>query len=141
MRSYIPGRRELQRQFWLLVRAGLAKKRAAVALGLNADTGKAWFRQAGGVVPAFVTAPSSGRFLSFAEREEIFAGVERDEPIRRIAQRLGRAPSTVHRELLRNLRHPYRPRSRPDRRPGPWDYRPSRAHCRAERLATRPKPA
>ncbi|TMD07583.1 MAG: IS30 family transposase, partial [Chloroflexi bacterium] len=48
MRSYIPGRRELQRQFWLLVRAGLAKKRAAVALGLNEDTGRDWFRQAGG---------------------------------------------------------------------------------------------
>src|SRR5712692_8301386 len=128
MRSYIPGRRELQRQFWRLIRAGLAKKRAAVALGLNEDTGKTWFRQAGGVVPAFVTAPSSGRFLSFAEREEIFAGVERHESIRRIAQRLGRAPSSVHRELRRNRRWP-------------GDYRPSRGQRRAERMAARPKPA
>ncbi len=128
MRSYIPGRRELQRQFWWLIRAGLAKKRAAVALGLNEDTGKTWFRQAGGVVPAFVTAPSSGRFLSFAEREEIFAGVERHESIRRIAQRLGRAPSSVHRELRRNRRWP-------------GDYRPSRGQRRAERMAARPKPA
>src|SRR5437879_2436439 len=139
MRSYIPGRRELQRQFWLLVRAGLAKKRAAVALGLNEDTGRDWFRQAGGVIPAYVTAPSSGRCLSFAEREEIFAGIERDESIRLIAKRLGRAPSTVLRELRRNMRQPYRA----GRRPGvqPWDYRPSRAQRRAERLAARPKPA
>ena len=142
MRSYIAGRRELQRQFWLLVRAGLAKKRAAVALGLNEDTGKDWFRQAGGVIPAYVTVPSTGRFLAFAEREEIFAGVERDESIRRIAQRLGRAPSTVFRELRRNMQQPYRA----GRRPGPpptraWDYRPSRAQRRAERQAARPKPA
>ena len=146
MRSYVPGRRELQRQFWLLVRAGLAKKRAGVALGLSADTGKEWFSQAGGVIPAYVTTQSSGRFLSFAEREEIFAGVERNESIRLIAKSLGRAPSTVQRELRRNMRQPYRARARPDRRrealrTQPWDYRPSRAQRRAERLAARPKPA
>ena len=145
MRSYVPGRRELQRHFWLLVRAGLAKKRAAVALGLSADTGKEWFSQAGGVIPAYVTIPSTGRGLAIAEREEIFAGVERGESIRRIAHQLGRAPSTVLRELRRNMRHPYRARARPGSRrgwpqTGGWDYRPSRAQRRAERLAARPKP-
>jgi IS30 family transposase len=141
MRSYTPGRRELQRQFWLLVRAGQGSKPAAVALGLNEDTGKVWFRQAGGVVPAFVTAPSTGRFLALAEREEIFAGVERGDSIRRIAHQLHRAPSTVFRELRRNMRHPYRRRPQPDHPPGAWDYRPSLAQRRAERRATRPKPA
>ncbi len=146
MQAGVPARREVRRRFWLLVRAGWVRKQAAVALGLNADTGKAWFRQGGGVVPAYVTAPSSGRFLAFAEREEIFAGVERGDSLRRIAQQLGRAPSTVLRELRRNMRHPYRPRSRPERGPGAprtraWDYRPSRAQRRAERLAARPKPA
>jgi IS30 family transposase len=130
----------------LLVRAGLARKPAAVALGLNEDTGREWFRQAGGVVPAFVTLPPTGRFLSFEEREEIFAGVERGDSIRLIAQRLDRAPSTVLRELRRNMRHPYRtrsPRERPSGAPRrrPWDYRPSRAQRRAERWASRPKPA
>jgi len=124
-----------------LVRAGLARRPAAVALGLNEDTGKDWFRQAGGVVPAYVTVPSTGRFLAIAEREEIFAGVEHDESIRRIAKNLGRAPSTVHRELRRNMRQPYRTRARPERLPGPWDYRPSLAQRRAERLTARPKPA
>ncbi len=146
MRSYVPGRRELQRQFWLLVRAGLAKKRAAVALGLSADTGKEWFSQAGGVMPAYVTTPSSGRFLAIAEREEIFAGVERGDSIRRIARSLDRAPSTVLRELRRNLEPHYRRRSgrqsqRGRPRTQPWGYRPSRAQCRAERLAARPQPA
>ncbi len=32
-------------------------------------------------------------------------------------------------------------RAQPDRRPGPWDYRPSLAQRRAERLTARPKPA
>jgi len=138
--------RELRRQFWLLVRAGLVRKQAAAALGLHPDTGKEWFSQAGGVVPAYVTAQPSGRFLSLPEREEIFAGVERGDSIRRIAATLGRAPSTVFRELRRNMTQPYRLRYRgpggpPGRRTRPWDYRPSLAQRRAERLASRPKPA
>jgi IS30 family transposase len=138
--------REVRRQFWLLVRGGTARMQAAMALGLNADTGKEWFRQAGGVIPAFLTAPVSNRWLSFAEREEIFAGVERGDSIRLMAQGLGRAPSTVLRELRRNMRQPYRVwlgaaprRGRPWSRR--WDYRPSLAQRRAERWAARPKPA
>ncbi len=95
MGAGVPAGREVRRQFWLLVRAGVVRKQAALALGLNEDTGKEWFRQAGGVVPAFLTAPVTGRFLSFAEREEIFAGVERGDSIRLMAKGLGRAPSTV----------------------------------------------
>jgi transposase, IS30 family len=138
--------REVRRQFWLLVRAGALRQHAARALGLNADTGNEWFRQAGGVIPAFVTSPRSDRFLSVAEREEIFAGVERGDSIRRMARGLGRAASTVQRELRRNMRQPYRVRveqipghGRPWSRV--WDYRPSQAQRRAERWAARPKPA
>src|SRR5713226_4141614 len=128
--------REVRRQFWLLVRAGVERRRAAVAVGLNADTGRDWFRQAGGVVPAFVTVPTSGRFLSFDEREAIFAGVERGDSIRLMAKGLGRAPSTVLRERRRNMRQSYRSRwPGPRARPQPWDYRPSRAQRRAERWA------
>ena len=44
-----------------------------------------------------------------AEREEISRGVAAGEPCRQIAARLGRAPSTVSRELARNGgRHRYR---------------------------------
>src|SRR6267143_357680 len=142
MASGVMTRRELRRQFWMMIRAGVMRRPAAAALGLEPDTGRDWFRQAGGVVPAFVTKRPSGRFLSFAEREEIFAGVERGDSIRRMARELERTPSTVLRELRRNMRQRYRRRS-----PGPpsarreWDYRPSRAQTRAELRGCRPKPA
>lgn len=138
--------RAVRREFWLLIRAGVERKKASLALGLNEDTGKEWFRQAGGVIPAYVTAQTSDRFLSLEEREEIFAGVERNDSMRAIARRLGRAPSTVLRELRRNMTQLYRARYRgwghpPGWRTRPWDYRPSLAQRRAERHARRPKPA
>lgn len=139
----LPPRREQRRQFWLLIRQGLSPTAAGTAVGGSRAFGSYWFRQAGGVVPAFALAQPSSRYLSVQEREEIFAGVERGDSIRQIARALGRAPSTVQRELRRNMRHHYRcagggvgrPRTRP------WDYRPSLAQQRADRAACRPKPA
>jgi len=139
-------RRDLQRKFWLLIRAGLLRTEATVALSLNAHTGQRWFRQAGGVAPAYVQAKRSSRFLSLEEREEIFVGVQRGSSIRFIARSLGRAPSTVLRELGRNMSQQYRTRSRLEGRPGkhrtrPWQYRPSLAQRRADSKAARPKAA
>ncbi|HVH65777.1 MAG TPA: IS30 family transposase [Candidatus Acidoferrum sp.] len=86
-----------------------------------------WFRQAGGVMPAHLTAPLSRRYLSEDERIEIFGGLQRGDPIRAIARAIRRAPSTVSRELHRN---------------GPArTYRPQLAQRRAEHAAKRPKPA
>jgi IS30 family transposase len=48
----------------------------------------------------------AGPRLSLAEREEIVVGLARGEPLRQIAARLGRAPSTVSREVARNLSAP-----------------------------------
>ncbi|HEV2012264.1 MAG TPA: IS30 family transposase [Candidatus Dormibacteraeota bacterium] len=119
----------------------MERRKAAIALGLSDWTGKAWFRQAGGVIPAYVTAPVSGRFLSEEERIEIFGGLQRGDSIRGMATALGRAPSTVWRELRRN-RHQYRRRHRRGEAWGPaWDYRPTLAQRRAERMASRPKAA
>jgi transposase, IS30 family len=118
--------RQVQRRFWLLIREGVERKRAAAALGLHPDTGKLWFGQAGGIMPAFVRATPSRRFLSEEERIEIFGGVQRGDSMRGIARSLGRAPSTVSRELRRNLSR---------------GYRPQLAQRRAEHQARRPKPA
>jgi IS30 family transposase len=141
-------KREEKRRFWEVVRAGAIRTEAAVAAGVAEQSGRRWFVQAGGVLPPNVPEASSGRYLSISEREEIFAGVERGHSIRRIAKAVGRAPSTVLRELRHNMRHQlYRSRSRlrpnPDgkRRTLPWNYRPTLAQERMKRLASRPKTA
>src|SRR5260370_37204605 len=121
--------RELRQRFWSLVSGGALREEAAVAVGLNSGTGRRWFSQAGGVIPVHVLKPLGRRYLSLAERAEIFAGVERGRAIRLLYKPLGRATSTVLRELARNMRHQaYRPR----RRNGPavsqaWVYRPRAA--------------
>jgi len=71
-----------------------------------------------------------GRYLSMEEREEIFAGVEGGETIRAIACALDRAPSTVMRELRRNMRQQYRNEEPTEEQAGDatiaaLDYRPS----------------
>jgi IS30 family transposase len=65
--------------------------------------------------------------LSLAEREEISRGLAAGEPVREIARRLGRAPSTVCREVAANG--------------GGGRYRACLADRRAVRLMRRPKPA
>ncbi len=46
--------------------------------------------------------PVSGCYLSFMEREEIAVLLARGSGVREIARQLGRAPSTISRELQRN---------------------------------------
>jgi len=75
--------------------------------------------------------PLSGRYLAFAEREEIALWRAQDLGMREIARRLGRAPSTISRELRRNAAT----------RSGNLDYRATTAQWHAERAARRPKAA
>ncbi|WP_110811752.1 IS30 family transposase, partial [Mycolicibacterium mucogenicum] len=98
--------------------------------------------------PKFDSASRKYTRLTFVEREEIGLAVAAQEPIRSIAKRLGRAPSTISREIKRNSsdgRNKYRPQFRfgapwrggPLRRP---HYFPSAAQGRAQRNARRPHP-
>jgi IS30 family transposase len=86
-------------------------------------------------MPSSTLAPSSkslsGRYLAFAEREEIALALAQDFGVREIARRLGRAASTVSRELRRNAAT----------RSGGLEYRASTAQWHAERSARRPKRA
>jgi IS30 family transposase len=85
-------------------------------------------------MPTLSLTQPAGRYLSMREREEIAVGVAGGEGIRAIARRLGRAPSTISRELHRNCPARYG-RPRRDR------YRATTAQEAAETRARRPKPA
>jgi IS30 family transposase len=75
--------------------------------------------------------PLSGRYLSFAEREEIALLRAQGDTIQEVARHLGRAASTISRELRRNAAT----------RGGGLAYRATTAQWHAERAARRPKPA
>jgi hypothetical protein len=64
------GGREHRHQFWKAIARGLSSEDAARAAGVSPVVGTRWFRQSGGM-PSVNLAPLSGRYLSFAEREEI----------------------------------------------------------------------
>ena len=142
--------RETRRRFWLLIRQGLPAETAAARVGVSPTCGKTWFREAGGMPPLSLVPPPQppqrGFRLSFAEREEIAAGVSAGWSIREIAKSIGRAPSTVMRELERGADGArYRRLRRPGQwqggRPGTTRYRPSIAQVRADSAARRPKTA
>ena len=103
-------------------------------VGISQPVGTRWFRQAGGMAPSHLartSAPLSGRYLAFAEREEIALWRAQGVGVREVARRLGRSASTVSRELRRNAAT----------RGGNLDYLASTAQWHAERAACRPKQA
>jgi transposase, IS30 family len=133
MRS--PGRpgvnqREVMQAFWKRIAEGLSSEDAALACGVSQPVGTRWFREGGGMPPISLV-PWSGRYLSFAEREEIALWTAQRCGVRVIARRLGRSPSTISRELRRNAAT----------RCGRLEYRASVAQWKAERAARRPKTA
>src|SRR5436309_13779011 len=121
-------RREDRVRFWEAIALGASSEDAAVATGVSQAVGSRWFRQAGGMPPISL-APLSGRYLSFAEREEIAILRAQQHGVREIARRVGRAPSTISRELRRNA----------STRSYGVPYRATTAQWHAERRASRPK--
>src|SRR5664280_3430095 len=89
---------ELIQPFWAAWQGGEFMTDASAVAGTHRQRGLAWVRQVGGVRPRRGRG-LQGRFLSFAEREEIVLGRAGGESIRSIAGRLGRSASTVSREL------------------------------------------
>jgi IS30 family transposase len=84
-------------EIWARLRAGHAARPTARALGLTAGGVRAYLVRCGGIRPV-PRRRSSGR-LSLAEREEISRGLAAGLSLRVIAAGLGRAPSTVSREV------------------------------------------
>ena len=93
MRS--PGRppppREVERRFWRLIATGVSSEDAAAAVGVSAPVGTRWFRHGGGMPPMSLAEPT-GRYLSFAEREELGLLRAQNLGVREIGRRMGRDP-------------------------------------------------
>ena len=124
------GRREHRVQFWTAIARGVSSVDAAAEAGVSEAVGVRWFGEGGGM-PSVTLAPLSGRYLSFAEREEIALLRAQKLGVREIARRVGRSPSTISRELRRNA----------GTRSGSLTYRASTAQWHSDRRGRRPKPA
>ena len=84
-------------EIWARLRAGHAAKPTVRALGVPTGTVRAYLVRCGGIRPA-PRRRSPGR-LRLAEREEISRGLAAGLSLREIAAGLGRAPSTISREV------------------------------------------
>ena len=118
---------EVYQVFWSGMAAGEFITDAARAAGTYRKQGARWLVETGGVRPRR-GRNLKGRCLTLIEREEIALGRARGESMRDIARTLGRAPSTISRELSRNA-------------DGQGRYRGTSAHALAYERASRPKPA
>ncbi|HEY1444744.1 MAG TPA: helix-turn-helix domain-containing protein, partial [Acidimicrobiales bacterium] len=65
-----PWRREHRQLFWDAIARGSSTEEAGAAFGLSSAQAFIWFRQGGGM-RTVGSAPLSGRYLSFVEREEL----------------------------------------------------------------------
>ncbi len=112
-------------EVWDRWQGGEAMRSIARRLGRESSSVRTLIEDTGGVRP--MPRRRSSRCLSLTEREEISRGVAAGESLRMVADRLGRAPSTVCREVARNG--------------GRGGYRALRADRAALRRACRPKTA
>ena len=130
-RPSVAGRDE-QERFWQAIATGMSSEDAALEVGVSQAVGTKLFRKAGGMPPAIFRSsakPLSGRYLSLAEREEIALLKVQGHSMQEIGRRLGRAASTISRELRRNAAT----------RGGGMAYRATTAQWHADRSARRPK--
>lgn len=91
-------RREERQRFWAAIARGCYAETAAVEVGVAPAVGVRWFRVTGGMPPTHIAPsapPLSGRFLSFAEREQLAVLRAQGHGVRSCARHLQRAPSTI----------------------------------------------
>src|SRR6266850_1496631 len=111
-------------ELWRRWKAGQSLHEIGRAFGKEHSSIRCLVARHGGIVPA--VRRRSGRVLTAVEREDISRGVASGASLRKIAQLLDRAASTVSREVVR---HGGRP-----------EYRANEADAQAWKSALRPKP-
>jgi IS30 family transposase len=117
---------DLQELIFVLARRGLIPAQISRRTGVSSRTIRRYLATLEGV-PRPVDVEYDARYLTHDERYEIARLHDAGTSVRAIAARLGRAPSTVSRELRRNR----------DLRTG--HYLPERAHTQAWLRQRRPK--
>lgn len=115
---------EVRRKVIRLAASGLNQRQIVDELDISAGTVCNVLRPLGGVLRSDLWSWSGFR-LSLDERAEIYVGIQLGRSLSEIARGLGRAPSTICREVANNG--------------GRDRYRPFVAHRRAWRCARRPK--
>src|SRR6266568_2729370 len=131
---------EKREQYARLIGQGFSSLEACRIVGINPRTGKRWrhgrtittrdgrkLHYAAVVTTGAVRREVSPRYLSEDERVQIADLRQGGAGVRAIAERLGRSPSTISRELRRN------------RDPGSGRYRPFTAHKLAAQRRARPR--
>jgi IS30 family transposase len=96
---------EREARYWQLLAQGVGTVEACRQLEIGRTTGYRWRAELGGIRPLTRppnAAPSSGRYLSRFDRQRIATPATQGVSVREIARRIGRAASTVSRELRRN---------------------------------------
>lgn len=88
----------VQRAFWLAVGRGCSVRVASARVGVSGTLGRQWMAEHARVRSGM----GSSLRLSMVEREEIALRRAEGWSLRRIAAGLGRAPSTISREVARN---------------------------------------
>ena len=98
---------EVESAFWRLLGEGVGPVDAAARVGIGRKTGYRWRAETGGVAPAVLAEEArTARYLSRLERHRV-ASLRRDGVgVREVARQLGRAASTISRELKRNTAAP-----------------------------------
>lgn len=108
---------------WDSWRRGLTTPAIGALLAIDPGTVRQFLRRSGGIPPR--PRRRSARGLNVTEREEISRGLAAHESQRAMARRLGRAPSSISREIQRHG--------------GPGEYRALEADEAAWQRARRPK--
>jgi len=92
-------RREIQRNFWTEIATGSLPEECAHVVGVSQAVGGRWFRHGGGMPPMSLK-PLSGRYLSFAEREEIALRRAEGASMRQVARELANGAAILTRAVV-----------------------------------------
>lgn len=93
----------IEDEYWQLILTGVGTVEACKLVGIGRKTGYRWRAERGGLPPLRrAETERSDRYLSLLERQRIATLHRQCVSMREIARRLGRAPSTISRELRRN---------------------------------------